>query len=121
VTLGSRVPLWPVLSTLNDIVRNEHPRGVIVVPQDTFDPGDYFVAGGVGGFIEVDHSRADILLQISLQRSASCWNRNEVAGSNEHCKIAQCQQIEMQSPSSPGELAHSYCSWQEATATRWSQ
>jgi hypothetical protein len=47
-------------------VRNEYSRGSPVIPQDTFDPGDYFVAGGVGRFVEVDHTRADILLQISL-------------------------------------------------------
>jgi hypothetical protein len=47
-------------------VRNEYSRGSPVIPQDTFDPGDYFVAGGVGRFVEVDHTRADILLQIYL-------------------------------------------------------
>lgn len=55
-------------------------------PKNTLDPGDDFVTGRVGRLVEVNDTRADIRLDVSLQRRAAIGDRCEVASSDKHCR-----------------------------------
>ena len=50
--------------------------------QNTFDPGDYFVGRGVGGFVEVGYSVANILEEGAAEGGVSAGNWGVVAGSD---------------------------------------
>ena len=60
VTLGSRVPLCPVFSILFLSVLLYADLLMHVIPEHALHPGDHFMTGGVGRFVEVDHPRTDI-------------------------------------------------------------
>ena len=92
VTLGSRVPLWPVFSTLyfevmsvyqllHATLNDDHHDANI--PQDTLDPGNDLVTGGIGGLVEVDNAGADVRLDVTLQWRRAIGDRCEVTGSHE--------------------------------------
>lgn len=57
------------------------------VPKNALDPSDDLVRGRVGGLIEVDDTRADVLLEVALQRRAAIGDGSEVASANENCKF----------------------------------
>jgi hypothetical protein len=63
VTFGSRVPLWPVFSTLkgNELVYGAPEEGVTSrIPEDSFHPSDNLMAGWVRWFVKVDYTGADV-------------------------------------------------------------
>lgn len=43
------------------------------------------MTGRIGGFVEIDHTRANIRLQVPLQWGTTIGNWCEMAGSDEHC------------------------------------
>ena len=55
------------------------------LPKHTLHPRDNFVAGRVGGFIEVYNTGADVRLEVPLERCAAIGNGREVTSANEHC------------------------------------
>jgi len=59
------------------------------VPKNALDPSDNLVRGRVGGLVEVDDTRADVLLEVALQRRAAIGNGSEVASANENCKFSR--------------------------------
>lgn len=44
------------------------------------------MARRVGGLVEVDDTRADVRLQVTLERRGAGRNRRKVACSNKHCR-----------------------------------
>ena len=60
VTLGSRVPLCPVFSILFLSVILYAGLLIHVIPEHALHPGDHFMTGRVGRFIEIDHSGTNI-------------------------------------------------------------
>lgn len=57
------------------------------VPKNALDPSDDLVRGRVGRLVEVDDTRADVLLEVALQRRAAIGDGSEVASANENCKF----------------------------------
>lgn len=53
-------------------------------PENSLDPSDDLVTGRVGGLVEVDNARADVGLDVALQRGASIGNGREMTRSHEH-------------------------------------
>jgi hypothetical protein len=56
----------------------------LLTSEYALDPCNDLVTGRVGRLVEVDHTGADIGLQVTLKGSASCRDRCEVAGTNDH-------------------------------------
>ena len=87
VTLGSRVPLCPVFSTLQKIsihtlyLLRKHS------PQHPLDPRDDFMTGRIRGLVKVYNTRTDVGFEIALQRSAPIRNWCEMPGSHEYCRL----------------------------------
>jgi hypothetical protein len=85
VTLGSRVPLWPVFSTLCYVLalvrKVNHAH---YLPQHALDPSYDFVAGRVGGLVEINHTGADIGFQVARIGRASLRNRCEMGGADKY-------------------------------------
>lgn len=61
-------------------VKPSHWRNV---PKNALDPGNDFVTGRVGGLVEVDDTRADVRLEVALQRGGAIGDRGEVTRSDE--------------------------------------
>ena len=55
----------------------------LVDAEDALDPGDDFVGGGIGGLVEVDHTRGDIGLEVTTVRIAADGDGCEVGGADE--------------------------------------
>ena len=54
------------------------------VPQHALDPGYDFVAGRIGGLVKINHTGADIRLQVARIGRASLRNRREVGGADKY-------------------------------------
>lgn len=54
-------------------------------PENSLDPGDNLVTGWVGRLVEIDHSRANVGLDVALQWGASIGNWGEVSRPHENC------------------------------------
>lgn len=63
-----------------------HSQSNIDEPEHALDPSDDLVTRGIGRLIEVDDSRADVRLDVALQRRAAIGNGGEVTRSNENCQ-----------------------------------
>ena len=50
--------------------------------QDAFDPGDDFVGGGVGGFVQVDHSVGEMFSDGAGEGGGSGWDGCVVGGTD---------------------------------------
>lgn len=50
--------------------------------QDTTDPCDNFVGGGVGGLVQVDNTVTDVVVNVALQGRATVGDGGVVAGSD---------------------------------------
>jgi len=48
------------------------------------------MTGRVGGLVEVDYTRADVLLQVAGMRCASGGDRGIMGGANEYCRNVSC-------------------------------
>jgi hypothetical protein len=57
------------------------------LPQHALHPSNNFVAGGVGGLVEIYNTRTDIRFEIALERSASIGDRGEMTSSDEYCSL----------------------------------
>jgi hypothetical protein len=55
----------------------------LLTSKNALDPSDDLVRGRVGGLIEVDDTRADVLLKVALQRRAAIRDGSEVTSANE--------------------------------------
>lgn len=55
------------------------------LPKDSLHPSHDFVTGRVGGLVEVDHTGADVRLEVTLERRSTGRDWGEVAGANKHC------------------------------------
>jgi hypothetical protein len=55
--------------------------------KNALDPRDDFVTGGVGGLVEVNDTRADVGLDVSLQWRAAIGDRCEVTGADEQLVV----------------------------------
>jgi hypothetical protein len=55
----------------------------LLTSKNALDPSDNLVRGRVGRLIEVDDTRADVLLEVALQRRAAIGDGSEVASANE--------------------------------------
>ena len=55
--------------------------------EDAFEPGDDFVGGGVGGFVEVDDAGGDVGFQVAAEGRAAGGDGGEVAGADEYCAL----------------------------------
>ena len=58
-------------------------RAPFSVPEHAFNPRDHLMTGGIAGFVEVDHTRADERFEVALERSTSDRNWGEMSGSDE--------------------------------------
>lgn len=56
----------------------------LLCPEDPLDPCDDLVAGGVGGLIKIDHTRANVGLQVAFMWSTSHRNGGVVSSPNKH-------------------------------------
>jgi hypothetical protein len=52
------------------------------LPQNALHPSDNLVTGRVGGLVQVDHTRVDVGLQVTLERRATGGDRGEMTSSN---------------------------------------
>jgi hypothetical protein len=57
------------------------------VPKNALDPSDNLVRRRIGGLVEVNDTRADVLLKVALQRRAAIGDGSEVTSANENCKF----------------------------------
>jgi len=55
--------------------------------ENALDPSDNLVRGRVRGLVEVDDTRADVLLEVALQRRAAIGDRGEVTSSHEELVV----------------------------------
>jgi hypothetical protein len=62
------------------------------VPQNALDPCYDLVTRGVGGFVEVDHARTDVLLEVSRMGGATVGNRSVMCSANEEIRVVLEQQ-----------------------------
>lgn len=53
-------------------------------PKNSLNPGHNLVTGRVGGLVQVDDTRADVGLDVTLQGRRSIGNGGEVAGSHKN-------------------------------------
>lgn len=53
------------------------------LPQYSLDPRDDFMAGGVGGFVEVYDTRADVRFDVALKGCAADGDGREVTGADQ--------------------------------------
>jgi hypothetical protein len=56
------------------------------LPEDALHPRDNLVGRRVGGLVQVDNTRADVGLEVTLQGRSTGRDGSEVTGANEHCK-----------------------------------
>lgn len=97
----SKVPEWPVFSTLILLARRRKRRKKEEekkeekreetkrdkkrhAPKNPLDPCHHFVARRVRRLVQVDHTRADVGLEVAAQRRAAVGNGREVAGTDQH-------------------------------------
>lgn len=57
------------------------------IPQYPLDPSNNFVTGGVRRLVQVDHTGADILLEVASMRRASCRDGCKVRSPDEHWAV----------------------------------
>jgi hypothetical protein len=55
------------------------------LPEDALHPSHDLVTRRVGGLVQVDNTRADVGLEVTLQGRGTSRDRGEVTGANEHC------------------------------------
>lgn len=91
VTLGSRVPLCPVFSTLHGDQRLASFRGCRCgrIPEHALHPSHNLVTARVRGLVQIDDTGRDVALQIALQRRAAIGDRREMASPNVHCRTGK--------------------------------
>lgn len=54
------------------------------LPEHPLHPRYDLMTGRVRGFVEVDDTRGNVGFKVALERGATAWNWNEMAGSHEH-------------------------------------
>lgn len=54
------------------------------LPEDALHPRDNLMGRGVGRLVQVDHARADVGLQVTLQGRSTGRDGGEVTGADEH-------------------------------------
>jgi hypothetical protein len=67
------------------LTRVLHLGRKVCVPENALDPSDNLVRGRVRRLVEVDDTRADVLLEVALQRRAAIGDRGEVTSSHKDC------------------------------------
>jgi hypothetical protein len=88
--------------------------GMCYVPQHALDPGYDFVAGRVGGLVKINHTGADIRLQVARIGRASLRNRREVGGADKYFLNVSRRAVK-----SYGRAAYSRCNSSAAAASHW--
>lgn len=85
VTLGSRVPLCPVFSTLQyGLAWARQTFEIFASPKHALDPCDNFVTGWIGGLVKVYDTRTNVGFEVALEWCASIGNRREVTSPYKH-------------------------------------
>lgn len=54
------------------------------LPQHALHPSHYLMTGRIRGFVEIDHSRTNVLLKVALEGCTTAGNRGEMPSSNKH-------------------------------------
>lgn len=79
-------------------------------PQDTLDPCDNFVTGRIRRLVQVYNSRANVRLEIPLERGTSTWNGCEMTSSDEYCILNQLVNHNLGPDRSAANLSYICCS-----------